>query len=347
VKGLIAHLSNFNISNTGIDQKGIEAIANAILRDKFIDQYDNTQITIDAMRNSGYVHKQTKKTFDHTILRMHQKLKYGTNLTHFNVRNNFICNKGITSFTKVFVYLKNLTYLNIGNIGIGPMCMKSLAPKLIELNKLSVLILDNNNIGFGARTLAKALSSMIQITTLNLSECNIGDNGMNAIASALGNLTNLKMLYLANNNISNNGTKHLGQALQKINELTEFDISINNIGVEGGNAIITALRNKLQLSYLNINECNIGDDNITTLITFLNIKNTKELYMKSNQIGDNGAKALVKVLPIMTEMKQLYIMEESYYTNINVKKDTIKTLIELCDKQMIETDIEIYERSVN
>ena len=79
---------------------------------------------------------------------------------------------------------------------------------------------------------AQAIASLTGLTSLNLSNNNIGRAGAQAIAASL---TGLKSLNLANNNIDYAGAEAIASLLAG---LTSLDLSHNNIGEAGARAVL-------------------------------------------------------------------------------------------------------------
>ena len=94
---------------------------------------------------------------------------------------------------------------------------------------LQVLNLSDNNLGDdGVRKLQPLLLNATSLTHLDMSKCNIGNDGMLYIAECTMNLP-LLYLRLANNNIDDGGLKPLVRRLKYCGTLEMLDLANNNL----------------------------------------------------------------------------------------------------------------------
>ncbi|NOT02643.1 MAG: hypothetical protein HOP29_18715 [Phycisphaerales bacterium] len=184
--------------------------------------------------------------------------------------------------------------------------LHAVPPKLLQLTGLTTLDLGNNNIGDEG---AKALATLTGLTTLHLGDNNIGAEG----AKALATLTGLTTLHLGDNNIGAEGAK----ALATLTGLTTLHLGGNNIGAEGAKALATltglttlhlwnnkigaegakALATLTGLTTLHLGDNNIGAEGAKALATLIGLTT---LNLWSNNIGDEGAKALTTLTSLTT-----------------------------------------------
>ncbi|KFH63436.1 hypothetical protein MVEG_10846 [Podila verticillata NRRL 6337] len=114
--------------------------------------------------------------------------------------------------------------------------------------KLSLLCSSDLSISFtvsqkirtkGAQTLAealKALQTMASPTTLNMQDCENGDDGAQTLAEALRSNSTLTTLNLQNNSIGENGGQALAEALKANSTLSTLDLWHNAIRNSGAQA---------------------------------------------------------------------------------------------------------------
>ncbi len=100
----------------------------------------------------------------------------------------------------------------------------------------------------GLSRLAQALPHASQLTYLDISACNIGDEGVSDLADAISDPfhgiadkamlneefhgaaptpAHLQVLKLRDNKISDGGVKELGEAMQQSSSLQELDLAVN------------------------------------------------------------------------------------------------------------------------
>ncbi|MDG7057356.1 MAG: ankyrin repeat domain-containing protein [Wolbachia endosymbiont of Penenirmus auritus] len=136
-----------------------------------------------------------------------------------------------------------------------------------------------------------ALVSFLQnkpnITSLNLADSNIGNEGVKELTK----LTNITSLTLVDNNISDEGAKEL----TKLINLVSLDLLDNNISDEG----IKELTKLTNLTYLDLSENNIGDEGAKELVR---LKKLTYLALSGNNISYKVAEELVDKLVNLTDL---------------------------------------------
>jgi len=164
-----------------------------------------------------------------------------------------------------------------------------------------------NNIRFDKKSInsfAEYLLKYPNCTSLIVTDCIIGDNGVITIANALKNNTILTILKLNSNNIGDIGVIAIADALKNNTILTTLNLNSNNIGDNGVNAIADALKNKkelvLGLGYNKIT--NIGIKYIGTIID-----NLKILYLNHNKFNRKGVIMIAKILQNNASLERLYL----------------------------------------
>ena len=90
------------------------------------------------------------------------------------------------------------------------------------------------------------------LTSINLFNNYIGNEGAVAIAEALKVNSTLTSINLCASDIGNDGAVAIAEALKVNSTLTSIALSENDIGMEGAVAIAKALRFNPTLSYLNL-----------------------------------------------------------------------------------------------
>ena len=133
----------------------------------------------------------------------------------------------------------------------------------------------------------RALSTLLNLTSLTLSFNSIGDEG----AQALSTLTNLTSLSLDHNSI---GAEE-ARALSTLTNLASLDLIDNRIGDEGARALATLTN----LTSLNLFGNNIGVEGARALSTLTNLTS---LNLDHNSIGDEGARALLEAWALLPDL---------------------------------------------
>ncbi|WLD11866.1 COR domain-containing protein [Planctellipticum variicoloris] len=151
------------------------------------------------------------------------------------------------------------------------------AGALASLTNLTSLILSNNNVGTEG---ARALASLTNLTSLDLRRNCIGVEGARALAS----LTNLTSLNLNNNEIGDEGAR----ALASLTNLTSLKLNFNSVGPEGARAL-ASLAN---LTSLELSFNSVGSEGARLLASLTNLTS---LSLDENGVGDEGARALASL----------------------------------------------------
>jgi hypothetical protein len=146
--------------------------------------------------------------------------------------------------------------------------MKALAPALRKMKSLTTLLLTNIELGTeGTKELSFVLSEMRALTKLDLSSNRMGNDGANALANVLPDCKRLAELIVktqitstfSNTSIHSSGAEGFANALPDCKSLTKFDISGNKIKNEGALLLGEALSNVYALTSINIKNNSITE----------------------------------------------------------------------------------------
>ncbi|KAL0205983.1 hypothetical protein P9112_001290 [Eukaryota sp. TZLM1-RC] len=209
-------------------------------------------------------------------------------------------NQGLIKATKL---IKN-EYLV--ELSCFPWCFKypyyyrhfALARALESNSSLTTLDLHNNQItDEGAGALARALESNCTLTTLHLENNKIADEGASALARALESNCTLTTLHLEDNKIADEGASALARALESNSTLTTLYLEYNDITDEGASALARALESNSSLTTLDLKYNNITAEGASALARALESNCTlTTLDLKYNNITDEDAIALARAL---------------------------------------------------
>ena len=106
--------------------------------------------------------------------------------------------------------------------------------------------------------LATALKGNDTLTSLNLHDNDIGDEGAKALATAMKENENIKLtsLNLRANNIGDEGARAIATAMKENEKikLTRLNLGLNAIGDEGAKALAMALLENDTLTFLDLSQ---------------------------------------------------------------------------------------------
>ena len=191
-----------------------------------------------------------------------------------------------------------------------------LSPLYLALRvNTSVTSLDlrDNSIGEeGASSLSEALRVNTSLTSLNLSDNSIGVEGASSLSEALRVNTSLTYLDLVKNSFGDEGASSLSDALRVNTSITVLELSENSIGVEGASSLSEALRVNTSLTCLYLWENSIGYKGASSLSEALRVNTSlTTLHLLQNSIGDEGARSLSEALRVNTSLTTLHLSKNS------------------------------------
>ena len=172
---------------------------------------------------------------------------------------------------------------------------------------LTSLDLYENSIGDeGAGSLSEALRVNTSLTSLDLSDNLIGDEGASSLSEALRVNTSLTSLHLPHNYIDDEGASSLSEALRVNTSLTSLNLGHNVFGDEGASSLSEALRVNTSLTSLNLGHNVFGDEGASSLSETLRVNTSlTSLDLYENSIGDEGASSLSEALRVNTTLTSL------------------------------------------
>ena len=172
---------------------------------------------------------------------------------------------------------------------------------------LCELDLSNSNIGpEGVTGLANGLRCVTALSNLTLDNNEIRCDGFNSFWNAIQNLNSLATLSLSHNNIVDDDIKFLihSNSLQHLTRLTSLTLSHMNYGSDW--SCLVELRHLTNIWTLDLPHNDINSDGAASLACALQYLTTLEtLFLSHNNIGPAGMTALSKGLPYLTNLKFL------------------------------------------
>ena len=172
---------------------------------------------------------------------------------------------------------------------------------------LRELDLSNSNIGpEGVTGLANGLRCLTALPRLTFENNEIRCDGFNSFWNAIQNLNSLETLHLSHNNIVDDDLKFLihSNSLQHLTRLASLTLSRMNYGSDW--SCLVELRHLTNIRYLNLSHNAINSDGAANLACALQYLTTLEgLCLTHNNIGRAGMTALSKGLLYLTNLYNL------------------------------------------
>ena len=235
------------------------------------------------------------------------------NLLVLLLGDNHISDDGALAVAGVLPQLDQLVCLSLGNL-IGKEGLKGIAKAVSSLENLSTLDLSGNNKNGAdlAGSLASVLPSLPSLRCLKLNDARIGPRGTKTLLAALVRTVDLRELGMSGCKVGFFGTKAIGSVGLPLG-LTDLDISNNAVGDDGAWQLTSSLATLRNLTSLNLSSNQLGDDAAAEIARLLpSLKQLLHLDLSSNKdVGDAGVEVLAEALPSMPSLKTLALGSNS------------------------------------
>ena len=187
-----------------------------------------------------------------------ESLHHSPNLHKLCLSRNPL-HSGVNHLAENLHHVPQLTDLELVEVQMGEKECAALVASLQYLNKLEKLDMASNALGHGIIELAKNLNSVPNLTKLNLSDTNMGEDEASALARALKDVPELFYLDMARNALGH-GIIELAKNLNSVPDLFGLDLVNTNMGEAEVSALVRALKDVPELSdlYLGCNPLGRG-----------------------------------------------------------------------------------------
>eukprot|EP00301_Raphidiophrys_heterophryoidea_P014959 c23447_g1_i1.p1 GENE.c23447_g1_i1~~c23447_g1_i1.p1 ORF type:complete len:272 (-),score=51.37 c23447_g1_i1:171-929(-) len=169
---------------------------------------------------------------------------------------------------------------------------------------LLVLTLAGNQMDSPVLTsqLKAVLDHVLQLTSLDLSNCNLQSSGLSHIISSLAQLSNLQTLNVSTNSLGPEGARHLGRALVSLRHVTWISLSSNRL-MEAGMSELRDSIAGLPLTHLNLHANDMGPKGALHLASA--IAQTPNITWLNITYNNIGALGMLYLLPRLTKLHHL------------------------------------------
>ena len=234
-----------------------------------------------------------------------------------------ILSDGVVHIAEILRHSNCFKTLNISYCGIDDQGMKSLASAFEMNGSLEELNWRGNlaGTGIGHMMLGESLKRNRGLKTLNISDCDIDDQGMKSLASALNMNGSLQMLDLSwNRAVTGIGFMALGESLKRNRGLKTLDISDCSIDDQGMKSLASALEMNGSLE-----ELDLSGNRVVTGIGFMALgeslkrnRGLKTLDISYSSIDDQGMKSLASALEMNGSLEELNLRGNGAITGIGL-----------------------------
>jgi len=180
----------------------------------------------------------------------------------------------------------------------------------------------------GRDTTRSLLAMPPETQEINMSQCQLDDNGCIMVAEFLINNLMIVSCDLSRNNFGPKGATALSQALSSNRVLTSLSIKDNAIGPEGAEKLASMLHSNQTIERLNLMGCMITDEGAEALSSALTVStcNMQLLALRYNDISDRGCRALSQALEDNTTLTELGL------NNNNITDDGVAGIAQMLTK---------------
>lgn len=262
-------LTSLNVSCNGLGQESAKRLIGVIQNNMIL-----CRLNLDYNPNLG--HTEAREIA--SAMRL-----YNSNLQHLSFSDMNCGNDVAGAFAKTLLVENGglLTRLSFSQNALRSIGVNRLANSLTTNAILKFLDLSRNPMGSkGCIHVGEALKCNVVLQELNLSCCGIDSEGCEVLRDALKINATLKVLDLSDNSLLTQGVGYLSEGLgcgkEKGRGLREIDLTNVGLGVRAGEALGKALEGNLTL---------------------------EKLVMGSNQIKNQGAKAMAAMLKVNVALR--------------------------------------------
>jgi Ran GTPase-activating protein (RanGAP) involved in mRNA processing and transport len=241
------------------------------------------------------------------VNRQQLKTMLGRNtvLQELNVTGNTLGSAGFGEIASALYRNTSIQRLDVSNNGLDDLASANALRELLCQNKtITSLCMERNTFGSNdasVRFIGEGFRTNATLQELNLSACELDDQGLSILAESLGQQKRaLVKLNLSANQISCTGLRALvNNATAALSNVTRVDFSQNSVLNEGAFFLAETLRlQTLQsLKWLELGSCGISDDGLVALMSALQENETlDDLDLIKNTFSLQGYMALASSL---------------------------------------------------
>ncbi|KAK8789811.1 hypothetical protein WA158_006591 [Blastocystis sp. Blastoise] len=154
-----------------------------------------------------------------------------------------------------------------------------------------------------------------ELKEVQLNGYQLNDTDISQFCNSFKNTTHVKSIDLSRNNITEKGCNFICQTLKDNKSVKSLILAKNSIGTNGAMHIAQLLSQGSGLTLLNLNSTSIdseGIDEICSSICHSTDIRLKDLYIDSNNIGDNGFDIIINLLNEYHKLENLYIRSNNF-----------------------------------
>ena len=237
--------------------------------------------------------------------------------------------QAVPQFFSIMKHLTNLRYLRHYGRCFGFVGTKAFSDCLCKLKSLhNLTILD-----YSLSKNILSAETYFELSSLDLSTCNIGSDGVALLCSHRNLWVNLYSLNLSHNQLGSDDAEVLGKVLLQCEKLCFLNLYSNNIGDTGAAAIAEGLRNHTtllelrlgnnnfelsgitelnhviisnhQLQHLDLSRCHMSSESVADVVEVMSGDSLQTLNLNCNELNIEGITNLCFGLTVYTQLVEL------------------------------------------
>lgn len=243
--------------------------------------------------------------------------KAASSLTCLNLAENFMGEEGVRPFAEQLATNTCLQVLDLSSNGLGCRGARQLSEALAVNTVLTELDLSHNFLpADAAGYLAEALLENQSLAALRLDGNSLQARGLEKLIELKGNRS-LTSLQLSDNEIGPDGAEFLEELLQDNESLVQLDLSHNSLRGTSMAALAKGLQRNFTLTSLSVAYCEIdaaGAADLAKCFTELlegrlSLCCLKELDLTGNLVACAGAQYLAEALKVNQSLENLVLVD--------------------------------------
>lgn len=225
-----------------------------------------------------------------------------------------LCNLPLITEVSIVIGMNNVGEdFNWTMFDVSVVFFQRLAKALLDLKQLSTININRCKMEYAhCQTFMQNFIKNVTLVTLDLSNCDLGDDGTLCVAKFLMTHPKLQSLTLSNNNIRQKGAEGIGLALLNMNQkfFYSLDLRLNPFGREGTMGIFRALVRCSIPKVLSLSGCLFDEDIPDRLGQVIKMNDSlKKLDISNNWFGEEGGTILVDAMKENTTIEWLDVRE--------------------------------------
>jgi Ran GTPase-activating protein (RanGAP) involved in mRNA processing and transport len=251
-----------------------------------------------------------------SVQQVKSMLRHNTTLQSLNLTSSALKSAGLVEITPVLYRNTSIKALDLSSNDLDDIDSANLLRELLRRNKtITSLRIAYNVFGRNAvavRSIADGVRSNTALQQLDLTACEMDDQGLSLLANALAiRNASILELNLHNNRITSVGVHALvDDNVEAVKTLTNLRLAFNPVKSEGATILAAALgRNAMpDLTQLNLTSCGIHDDGFMALVSALEQNTTLNILgLRYNTFGEQAFMSLADSLPNIKGLQQITI----------------------------------------